>query len=906
MPDSADEHLRVVMHVSLPEPQPETTWKTIFLLLTRSILHDSSMADVITPMMQQYHRLRGSVPADVLLLFRLGDFYELFFEDAKEAAGLLNVALTKRNGVPMCGVPYHAAQNYIAKLIKAGKRVAICDQTSEPQPGRIVTRDITQIISAGTVSELGLLEAKRANYLAAIYEHESASPVRISLGFAYADLTTGEFRLMQLSSQAALADELARVGPSEILVSEEQRDRFSAIEHALAHDSYAFLPEQAMITLCEHFKTKSLDGFGCAEMPAAVGAAGAIVHYLKHHLRRKIDHLATLRCELPDDHVMLDAATQTNLDLVESRGARDTSLLAVLDRTVTPMGARKLRSWILQPLRDLNELNCRQQIIADLLRESDLLGSLRHALKSIRDIERAAGRLSQASGNARDLVALKNSLQHIPQLKTELGKLIERTNFGKANPPVEAGVSPANSSTMQPTRLPPQRKTGFAESLVDRLQTEIHEMPKLAAKLQAALVDDAPLALKEGGIFRDGFDPQLDELRNGSREGKNWINALQEREIAVTGIKSLKVRFNSVFGYFIEVTKSNLSSVPAHYTRKQTTVGGERFITPELKEMEAKILGADERARNLEYSLFQKLRDETLTELGPLQKTAGSIAVVDTICSLAETARLFHYCRPQLDDSLRLTICDGRHPVLDQNLVEEKFVPNDTELDGERLRLAIITGPNMAGKSTYIRQVALIVLMAQIGSFVPARSAEIGVVDRIFTRVGASDDLSRGQSTFMVEMNETANIVNNATEHSLIILDEIGRGTSTFDGLSIAWSVAEFLHDKIKARTLFATHYHELTKLAIERKGVVNFNVAVREWNEQIIFLRKIVPGGADKSYGIQVARLAGLPREILDRAKDILAHLENPNGATAHTKAKRKRSAQVLPQAQKPQLDLL
>ena len=391
-----------------------------------------------------------------------------------------------------------------------------------------------------------------------------------------------------------------------------------------------------------------------------------------------------------------------------------------------------------------------------------------------------------------------------------------------------------------------------------------------------------------------------------SREGKNWINALQEREIAATGIKSLKVRFNSVFGYFIEVTKSNLGSVPMHYTRKQTTVGGERFITPELKEMEAKILGADERARNLEYSLFHKLRDETLTELGPLQKTAGAIAVLDAICSLAETARLFHYCRPQLDDSLRLTISDGRHPVLDQNLVEEKFVPNDTELDGERLRLAIITGPNMAGKSTYIRQVALIVLMAQIGSFVPARSAEIGLVDRIFTRVGASDDLARGQSTFMVEMNETANIVNNATERSLIILDEIGRGTSTFDGLSIAWSVAEFLHDKIKARTLFATHYHELTKLAIERKGVVNFNVAVREWNEQIIFLRKIVPGGADKSYGIQVARLAGLPHEILDRAKDILAHLENPNGAVVHTKAKRKKSAQVLPQAQKPQLDLL
>ncbi|TMP93085.1 MAG: DNA mismatch repair protein MutS, partial [Verrucomicrobia bacterium] len=762
------------------------------------------MADVITPMMQQYQRLRGSVPADVLLLFRLGDFYELFFEDAKEAAGLLNVALTKRNGVPMCGVPYHAAQNYIAKLIKAGKRVAICDQTSEPRPGRIVTRDITQIISAGTVSELGLLEAKRANYLGAIYEYESASPARTIFGFAYADLTTGEFRLMQLSTNGALADELARVGPSEILVSEEQREVFAWIEHALVHDSYAFLPEQAAFTLCEHFKTKSLDGFGCAEMPAAIGAAGAIIHYLKHQLRRKIDHLSSLRCESANDHVVLDAATQTNLDLVESRGARDTSLLAVLDRTMTPMGGRKLRSWILQPLRDLNELNCRQQVIADLLHESDLLGSLRSALKSIRDVERAAGRLSQASGNARDLVTLKNSLQQTPGLKAELGKLIERIEFGKGSgiPPcdalnsVEAAVPAA---TELPTRLPPRKRSEFAASLAEHLQNEIAEMPELAAKLQRAVVDDAPLALKEGGIFRDSFDAQLDELRNASRDG-----------------------------------------------------------TPELKEMEAKILGADERARNLEYSLFQKLREEALMELGPLQKTAGAIATLDAICSLAEAARLFHYCRPRLNESLRLTIRDGRHPVLDQNLVEEKFVPNDTELDGDKLRLAIITGPNMAGKSTYIRQVALIVLMAQIGSFVPATSAEIGLVDRIFTRVGASDDLSRGQSTFMVEMNETANIVNNATERSLIILDEIGRGTSTFDGLSIAWSVAEFLHDRIKARTLFATHYHELTKLAVERKGVVNFNVAVREWNEQIIFLRKIVPGGADKSYGIQVARLAG------------------------------------------------
>ena len=855
------------------------------------------MQDALTPMMQQYQRLRKSIPADTLLLFRLGDFYELFFEDAKEASVLLNVALTKRNEVPMCGVPYHAAPGYIAKLIKAGRRVAICDQTSEPQPGKIVSRDITQIISAGTVSELNLLDAKRANYLGAVYADDD------SFGFAYADLTTGEFRLMQLQDRQSLLDALARVSPSELLVSAEQKESLGQIDHAIDYDSYAFLPEHASFTLCEHFQVKSLDGFGCAQMRQAVAAAGAIVHYLKHQLRRKIDHLSSLRCDAPSDYVLLDAATQTNLELVESRSARDISLLAVLDRTVTPMGARKLRSWILQPLRDLTELSCRQQMIADLLQEPDLLDSIRTELKSIRDIERAVGRLSQASGNARDLVALKMSLQQIPKLRAELQKLLDRLAFGRAST-VEAGVSPATSFNAQPGRLPPQN------SLAERLHKQIQEMPALADKLAKALVDDPPLALKEGGIFCDGYDVDLDELRNGSREGKNWISQLQEREIAATGIKSLKVRYNSVFGYFIEITKSNLASVPEHYTRKQTTVGGERFITPELKEMEGKILGADESARNLEYELFQKLREETLRELGPIQRTAEAIAIADVICAFAETARLFNYCRPALNKSLRLVIKDGRHPVLDQNLVEEKFVPNDTTLDGDGMRLAIVTGPNMAGKSTYIRQVALVVLMAQIGSFVPAASAEIGLVDRIFTRVGANDDLARGQSTFMVEMNETSNIVNNATERSLVILDEIGRGTSTFDGLSIAWSVAEFLHDKIKARTLFATHYHELTKLATERKGVCNFNVAVREWNEQIIFLRKIVPGGADKSYGIQVARLAGLPKEILDRAKEILSHLENPNGVTEKQPKPRRKKVRagqaVKSPTEKPQLDLL
>jgi DNA mismatch repair protein MutS len=829
-------------------------------------------------MMQQYRRLRGSIPADTLLLFRLGDFYELFFEDAKEAANLLNVALTKRNGVPMCGVPYHAAQNYITKLIKAGRRVAICDQTSEPQPGKIVSRDITQIVSAGTVSDFDLLQAKRANYLGAVFGEGEF------FGFAYADLSTGEFRVAQLEDRQSLFDELARVAPSELLVSDEQKEQFAEIAGALGYDTYAFLPEQAAFTLCEHFKVKSLDGFGCARMPQAIAAAGAIVHYLKHQLRRNIDHLTSLRCDAPTDHVLLDAATQTNLELVESRNSRDTSLLAVLDRTITPMGGRKLRAWILQPLRDLRELECRQQMIADLLQEPDVLASLRASLKLIRDIERAISRLSQTSGNARDLVALKISLEQIPRLKSELQKLLDRLAFGATH----------------------INENGNVALLAQELQNDLREMPELAEKLTRAMVDDPPLALKEGGIFRDGYDVDLDALRQASREGKDWISQLQEREIGATGIKSLKVRYNSVFGYFIEVTKSNLANVPAHYTRKQTTVGGERFITPELKEMEAKILGADERARQLEYQLFQKLRGETLHDLRAIQQTADAIAIIDVICALAETARLFRYCRPVLTETVRLTIKDGRHPVLDQNLVEEKFVPNDTSLEGETVRLAIITGPNMAGKSTYIRQVALIVLMAQIGSFVPAESAEIGLVDRIFTRVGANDDLARGQSTFMVEMNETSNIVNNATERSLVILDEIGRGTSTFDGLSIAWSVAEFLHDKIKARTLFATHYHELTKLAAERSGVCNFNVAVREWNDQIIFLRKIVPGGADKSYGIQVARLAGLPKEILDRAKDILSHLEAPNGALAQSGKTKKRRSTTNTKTEKPQLDLL
>ena len=843
--------------------------------------------------MQQYQSIRRSLPVDTLLMFRLGDFYEMFFEDAKEASGILNVALTKRGATPMCGVPYHAMEGYVAKLIKAGHRVAICDQVGEVQPGKIVQRQVTQIISPGTVSDINLLDAKRNNYLAAVHEKNGI------YGFAYIDLSTGEFRLTELADEAAFHDELMRVAPAEVLMSEDRKDFFGEIPGAVGCDGYTFLMEQAYFTLRDHFKVQSLDGFGCQEMESAIGAAGAVLHYLKHQLRRQVSHLSRLVSYRNSNFMTVDATTQVNLELVTSRGARDTSLLSALDRTVTPMGGRKLRDWILHPLCEINPLVQRQQLIADFLSEPFLLSKCRESMKSIRDIERTVGRLSQAGGNARDLLALKNSLEQIPELKSHLEAVLEACG----HPAWGMGQKePLPSPVIKDEKLP---------SLAAQLIPELHEFPGLVSLLDSAVVDEPPITIKEGGIFKTGYHEPLDELRTGCREGRDWIAQLQQREIEETGIKSLKVRYTSVFGYFIEITKANLGNVPDRYIRKQTTVNGERFITPELKEIEGKILGSDERARNLEYELFIQLREEVLKSLVELQQTASAIGTLDVIGSLAEVARLFGYCRPALTEGLRISIADGRHPVLDQSLVEEKFVPNDTELDGHAHRLLIITGPNMAGKSTYIRQVALLVLMAQTGSFIPATKAEIGLTDRIFTRVGANDDLSRGQSTFMVEMNETANITNNATERSLVILDEIGRGTSTFDGLSIAWSVAEYLHDAVKARTLFATHYHELTELEMTRSGVKNFNIAVREWNDQIIFLRKIVRGGADKSYGIQVARLAGLPAGVIARAKEILGNLEqselNADGKPilAETPPKKSRTKRETPPNERPQMSL-
>lgn len=794
--------------------------------------HDDKPAR-LTPMMQQYQEMRRSLPDDVLLFYRLGDFYELFFDDAKVASPILNAALTKRNGIPMCGVPHHAAEGYIAKVIKVGKRVAIAEQTSTPQAGKIVEREISQIISAGTIDDLSLLESDRPNYLAAVCRAKK------KFGLAYLEHTTGEFKLTEFSAEDELLDELARLRPSEILYSDEQGELFDTLENALEYDGYTFLHDQAEYALKEHFAVQTLDGFGCAGQVASVCAAGAILHYIETQLRRKMDHVLSLSTYHSSSFVLIDAASQANLDLTSSRsGGVKHSLLGAIDRTCTPMGARKLRDWVLHPIRDLDELVARQDMVSASIGQHFVLSLLQASLREIRDMERTLSRLSQGSGNARDLKSLEVSLLKIPDVKEHLDA-------------IQGG------------------------ELAERLQRKLGDFAELAALLEKALVDEPPAGLKEGGIFSDGYSREIDELRKGASEGKQWIAQLQIQEQDRTGIPSLKVKYNNVFGYFIEITKSNLDKVPPEYTRKQTMANAERFITPELKEMENKILGADERLRALEYEEFLNLRETVLEHLEAIQTTASALAEIDVLVSFAEVARLFGYNRPVLNDTRNLRIIQGRHPVLDQNIGEEKFVPNDTDLDGGENRHILITGPNMSGKSTYIRQVALITLMAQIGSFVPAESAEIGLVDRIFTRVGASDDLARGHSTFMVEMTETSVIVNSATDRSLVILDEIGRGTATYDGLSIAWSVSEHLHDRVKARTLFATHYHELTQLADSREGVKNYSVAVREWNDQIIFLRQIVPGAADRSYGIQVARLAGLPDSIVDRAKEILAKLE-------------------------------
>jgi DNA mismatch repair protein MutS len=844
----------------------------------------------LTPMMTQYRRIKSELPKDALLLFRLGDFYEMFFEDAQAGAQLLNLSLTARNGVPMCGLPHHAANGYIARILKAGRKVAICDQLEDARPGKLVKREVTQILSPGTHFDERMLVAERNNFLASVY------PSGKIFGLALVDLTTGDFLTTELENDSALLAELERLRPAEIVLPSEAaplrdllRDSFKILS---GYDDWTFAPETAAFTVREHFKVTSLDGFGLKDKTAAIGAAGGALHYLTQNLRRDVKHLTRISFYQRSDFLTLDYTTLRHLEILEPQrhdAPRNASLYGALNKTTTPMGARLLRQWLSQPLAGVEPIRRRQDAVQTFLENSFGLDSFRQQLANVRDLERTLGRLSSGGGNARDLVALRLALEQIPALKQILATV------GQAS-----RLSLISEKSLPKLEDAGNVETGATPGLLETLATQVSESPDLVELISRAIVDEPPLPIKEGGMIRDGFDAALDELRTAQRGGKDWIAKLQADEIAATGISSLKVRFNSVFGYYIEVTKSNLDKVPAHYHRKQTVANGERFITPELKEMEGKILGAEERSVKLEYELFQRVREEVLGQLPKIQQTASALAQLDVLASFAETARLHNYIRPQVAGDGVIQIRDGRHPVLEQQLVEERFVPNDTllrssgresahseetEISQSRLtsaateikfaQIALITGPNMAGKSTYIRQVALLVLLAHTGSFVSAAEARIDLVDRIFTRIGASDDLTRGQSTFMVEMTETANILNNATPRSLVVLDEIGRGTSTFDGLSLAWSIVEFLHNQVGAKTLFATHYHELTELSARLPRLKNFNVAVREWHDQIVFLRKIVEGGTDKSYGIQVARLAGVPKEVLERAKQILGNLE-------------------------------
>ncbi|MFO7821912.1 MAG: DNA mismatch repair protein MutS [Lentisphaeria bacterium] len=799
----------------------------------------------LTPAMRQYRELKKEVPDDSILLFRMGDFYELFFDDAKIAAPLMDVVLTQRNGVPMCGVPYHALQAYVSPLINKGRKVAIAEQIEDPKQAKgIVKRAITQVITPGTVLDQTVLQAGRSNFLVAVCSEKK------KLGLALLDISTADFRLSELDSMQALENELHRLQPAECLLPQGLYEKWQAddcLPDAPGRmvwtpiEDWLFDLDIARENLCRHFGVASLDGFGCQGLSPSISSAGAVFNYAQDNLRQNADHITSLQVYSHDSYMVLDRISQRNLELVEPIFANSTAstLLNVLDHTVTPMGGRMLREWILRPLRSSTEIEKRLDAVQELVSDPLLLSELQEALDSVRDLERTIVRLNIGSANAKDLVVLRQGLEAVPGIRV----LLENSEA----------------------------------AMIHDLCGKMCELPEITDHIKRAITEEPASTLTEGGIIREGYNDELDELLKAARDGKSWIVDLQSKEQERTGIKSLKVRYNKVFGYYIEVTKANLDMVPEDYIRKQTLVNAERFITPELKELENKVTGAEEKSKALEYELFQNLRAEVVDCTDRIQTTARALAAIDAVASLAKTAVENDYRRPAISDDNVLNIEEGRHPVLDNTLQDERFVPNDTYMDTESAQIALITGPNMAGKSTYIRQVALLVLLAQMGSFVPAKSARVGVVDRIFTRVGAADDIARGQSTFMVEMVETANILNNATDKSLIILDEIGRGTSTYDGLSLAWAVTEYLHNEpeVKARTLFATHYHELTQLATTMEGIQNFNVAVREWGDKVIFLHKILPGGTDKSYGIHVARLAGLPRAVIKRANEVLTNLE-------------------------------
>ncbi len=846
----------------------------------------------LTPMMQQYFEVKRGLPKDALLLFRLGDFYELFFEDAEIASRLIGLTLTQRHGQPMAGLPYHAVDNYVQKLLAAGKKVALCDQQEAARPGKLVRRQLTRILSPGTLLASSQLEAGRNQYLAALTLDARG------LHAAWLDLSTGEFKVATDARIENLLPILAALNPAELLVPEGELARWQAAPHedTARHALHGFCARPTTSELAAyHFETATgartvidalgvlnLQGFGLAHDHPGLGPAGALVHYAAENLCAKPENLRGLQEYRSARTLLLDPATLRNLEIfASSRGAREGSLLAAVDRTASAAGRRLLERWMAAPVLDLPEIRRRQALVGELAAQPTRLAAARERLGQVRDIPRILGRLQNRLRNPRELGGIRDTLAQLPEIRAELGA------FG-------------------------------AGSLVAALAGRLGEFPALKDLLATALADELPTDVAEGGLIRAGHDAELDRLRGLTSGNKTWLSELERAEQERTGIRSLKVKFTGNFGYYLEVTKANLHLVPADYIRRQTTVGGERYITEALRLKEKEIFHAEENALARERDLFQELVAAALAEAGGLAAAAEALAELDVLAGWAALARESNYCRPDLDEGDGLEITDGRHPVVEQMLQApearlggaQAFVPNDVQLASDDAQIALITGPNMAGKSTYIRQVALITLLAQIGCWVPARACRIGLVDRIFSRVGASDDLARGNSTFMVEMNETANILNNATDRSLIILDEIGRGTSTYDGLSIAWAVVEHLHrgPERGPRTLFATHYQELTQLSRHLPRLRNFSVSVKEWNEEIVFVRRVVPGAADRSYGIQVARLAGLPLSVIDRARTILAQLEGEEAAVAvpAPQARPKKKITVLPPSDDAQLDLL
>jgi len=798
-------------------------------------------------MIKQYLSIKDRYP-DAILFYRMGDFYEMFFEDAETASRALDITLTSRNKndskpVPMCGVPARAAQAYIARLINSGYKVAICDQVEDPATAKgLVKRDVVRVITPGMIIENDLLDDKTHNYLLAVAQKNGR------FGIAFLDISTGAFRVTESDDAGAVSEEVFRISPKEILLPEADRHSRlqQSIRNRISERSVEFLSDpifdytRGRERLLEQLGTVSLEGFGCEGMKAGVGAAGALMFYVKETQKQSVAHLNRIETYTLSSYMLLDDMSCQNLELLKNirTGSRNGTLFGVMDRTVTAPGGRLLQEWLQYPLLDAGSIRIRQDAVSEACSQAALRKEIREHLKSIRDLERLNSKITMGHANARDLIGIQESLQVFPKILHNLNSF---------------------------------------ESDLYRYHGDLDILNRLADHIAAAIREDAPPAINEGGIIRQGYHPELDKLIQMSRDGKGWLARLELREKETTGINTLKVRYNKVFGYYIEVPKTQSERVPPDYIRKQTLVNAERYITDELKTYEEAVLGAEERRAVLELEIFNAIRQEVIENTTRVQEAAVFLARLDCLMSLADIAVHNDYVRPEITTDGRIYIEDGRHPVIEKMITGERFVPNTIAMDNQENQILILTGPNMAGKSTVLRQVALLVLMAQMGSFVPAARAAVSVTDRIFTRVGALDNLSHGQSTFMVEMQETANILNHATGRSLVILDEIGRGTSTFDGLSIAWAVAEYLHDLHGkgVKTLFATHYHELTDLAFTKPRVKNYNIAVKEWNDEIIFLRKLVDGGTNRSYGIQVARLAGIPADVLTRAKKILHNIE-------------------------------